>query len=330
MVECLKPERADRPPPDIRPGPGVVPISKFTYLSVFLLLPAAMLAGTAPHPVLAQNVTASRGTRRPLVFLDSSREADGLRGPVRRVRSEVAKLSAEGATVVEGPRRLLEVTVYDAGGKRAENKTYPVVSSPVGEESNVYDGQGNLAETILRDARGEVLSRTVYTYEFDAYGNWTKAVAAVAVVGPDGPALEPVEVTYRALTYYSSAGVTAPTFAAEEKPKLAAPAPEFVALEGAEVSNFPDVGEINGLALNLPPPAYPLGRKHKDGPVPVNVEVVVDETGRVVSAQAPRAPRLLREAAEEAARGAIFLPFRDGGVPSRVRGVLRYTFPYLP
>jgi len=286
-----------------------------------------MLAGTAPHPVLAQSRVSQREVRRALVLLDSSREQDGLRGPVRRVRSEVAQLRASGMTVVEGPRRLLEITVYNAAGRRIENRTYPVVVGAAGEESNVYDDHGDLTETVQRDASGALISRTVYSYEFDSYGNWTMAVASLAVVGPNGPALEPVEVTYRAITYYSSADAAAPAYVAEKASKeTAPPRPQ----PPPAVADAADVGEINDKALTLPPPAYPLGRKAERGPVMVDVEVVVDETGRVVSAKAERAPPLIREAAEEAARGAIFLPFREGGHPVTVKGILKYTFPYLP
>src|SRR5215204_3492347 len=300
--------------------PWSCPISSNAYLFVLQLLSAAMLAGAVQTPVLAQNGTAPRGTQRPLELLDSSREEDGLRGPVRRVRSEVARLRVRGTTIIEGPRRLLELTVYDAGGRRAANKTYPVLTGPAGEESNVYDERGNLAETIKRDGGGSVISRTVYSYEFDSYGNWTKAVASLAVGGSDGHTHKPADVTYRVINYYSSpasVGDPASAPASEQSRHSTVPAQRD--------PGIPDVGEINGKALTLPPPAYPLGQRPKGGPVEVEVVVEVDESGRVVSAKAARAPRLLREAAEGAARGAIFLPFRAGGVPSRVRGTLRYT-----
>lgn len=284
-----------------------------------------MWAGTASLPILAQG----RGAQKPLVLLDSSREQDGLRGPVRRVKSEVARLRARGNEVVEASRRLLEVTVYDAAGRRVENRTYPVVVGAAGEESNVYDERGNLTETVQRDASGAVIGRTVYSYEFDDHGNWTMALASSAVDGPDGRSLEPLEVTYRAITYYPSSDDSVPASVAakvseEEEVAPARPQPS------PAVAAATEVGEINDKALTLPPPAYPLGRKPESGPVSVEVEVVVDETGRVVSAKAARGPRLLREAAEMAARAAIFLPFRTEGRPARVKGTLRYTFPYLP
>ena len=73
----------------------------------------------------------------PLEILDSNRARDGLRGPVRRVRTEVARLAHDDAEKqTEQPRTLLEVTLYDAAGNRIENETYPVAQEgavPVGK-----------------------------------------------------------------------------------------------------------------------------------------------------------------------------------------------------
>jgi hypothetical protein len=334
--------------------------SKAARKIVFLLLSAA---ATAPW---VGGVVAQRRAPRPaLVFLDSTRERDGLRGPVRRVRAEVARLAARGAgRIAEGPRRLLEVTTYDAGGRRVENETYAVGGTAGGQETNVYDARGDLAETLVRDAGGRVISRTIYAYEFDRHGNWTKMVAALSVEGPAGPALEPVEVTYRSITYYSPdvpprANAAAKAFAPDEaqppasNAKANARAPSAVvsaatppapsdestdATTGAapatadeEAASLPDAGILNDKASALPPAAYPVGggRRARDLIV-IPVEVVIDEAGRVASARAPRGPQKLREAAEEAARRATFNPFTDDGAPRRVRGTLRYEFPYAP
>jgi len=340
---------------------------------------AALYAAAAPlRTCLAQRGAQAgkpRAAGKALVILDSTRDRDGLRGPVRRVRTEVARLNTGAAgRAAEGPRRLLEVTIYDAAGRRTENATYPVVNSPAGEETNAYDERGNLAETVVRDARGRILSRTVYAYDFDAHGNWTKMTASLSVVGPAGPALEPVEVTYRAITYYSpgdsaaaqpgaaadrgigkasanrAATPTSPTTQAAAPapaprrdapasgpavsgPATQAPPAQAPAGTGApeDFSSLPDVGLLNHRASSLPPPAFPVGsNKPARGLVLVVVEVVVDETGRVLSALSPEGPQALREAAEEAARRAVFAPFVNGGVPRRVRGTLRYTFPYAP
>jgi len=56
------------------------------------------------------------------------------------------------------------------------------------------------------------------------------------------------------------------------------------------------------------------------------VKVIVDENGKVVSAQAQNGPAALREAAEAAAREATFAPVTQGGITVRVTGTLTYDF----
>jgi hypothetical protein len=152
--------------------------------------------------------TATRGaassSSAPLVFLDSTRERDGLKGPVRRVETEVIKVRVEQGKAVEESRLVLERTLYDEGGRRVENETYPVVGSPAGEEVHRYDARGNLAETVVRDARGATLSRRIYEYDFDDFGNWVKQTASVAVVNAGKAGFEPVEITNRRITYYQT------------------------------------------------------------------------------------------------------------------------------
>ena len=61
----------------------------------------------------------------------------------------------------------------------------------------------------------------------------------------------------------------------------------------------------------------------------ITVKVIVDENGKVVSAQAQSGPAALREAAEAAAREATFKPVTQDGITVRVVGTLTYDFPKL-
>jgi TonB family protein len=61
----------------------------------------------------------------------------------------------------------------------------------------------------------------------------------------------------------------------------------------------------------------------------ITVKVIVDEDGKVVSAQAQNGPAALREAAEAAAREATFKPVTQDGITVRVVGTLSYDFPKL-
>lgn len=65
-------------------------------------------------------------------------------------------------------------------------------------------------------------------------------------------------------------------------------------------------GPITGLAILLPKPAYPPIAKQAGARGAVNVQVLVDETGRVVSAKAVSGHPLLIAAAQQAALGARF------------------------
>jgi TonB family protein len=85
-------------------------------------------------------------------------------------------------------------------------------------------------------------------------------------------------------------------------------------------------GVLNGIAINLPTPAYPaIGMKVKAHGTVV-VEVLVDENGDVISARAKSGHPLLQAASVAAAMNAKFPPRKQNGVPVKVSGVINYTF----
>jgi TonB family protein len=85
-------------------------------------------------------------------------------------------------------------------------------------------------------------------------------------------------------------------------------------------------GVITGLALVLPKPAYPMLAKQAGAQGPVNIQVLIDETGSVVSAKAVSGHPLLMAAAQKAAYGARFSPTRLGDQAVKVSGVITYNF----
>src|SRR6266849_4432339 len=82
---------------------------------------------------------------------DSDRTRDGLSGPVRRVRTEVAKLSTVSGTSVEDFKRiLLETAEYDVKGAKTQNQYFPINGATLtGREVYKYDDKGNIAEMTL-------------------------------------------------------------------------------------------------------------------------------------------------------------------------------------
>ncbi|HLE62317.1 MAG TPA: TonB family protein [Pyrinomonadaceae bacterium] len=85
-------------------------------------------------------------------------------------------------------------------------------------------------------------------------------------------------------------------------------------------------GVLNGTALSLPMPTYPDAAKRMRLSGVVSVAVVVDETGRVISAEPTHGPAPLRVAARMAALRARFSPTKLSGQPVKVSGLINYKF----
>ena len=86
------------------------------------------------------------------------------------------------------------------------------------------------------------------------------------------------------------------------------------------------LGVINGIAKNLPMPVYPQAALTMNIQGSVNVQVTIDESGKVISAKAASGNPLLRDAAERAALQARFTPTLLSKVPVKVTGVIVYNF----
>jgi periplasmic protein TonB len=85
-------------------------------------------------------------------------------------------------------------------------------------------------------------------------------------------------------------------------------------------------GVLNGKATSLPKPPYPPAARAVRASGPVSVQVLIDESGNVVSASAVSGHPLLRAAAVQAARSARFSPTQLSGQPVKVSGVITYNF----
>jgi hypothetical protein len=175
---------------------------------------------------------------------ESDRVKDGLVGPVRRVRTEVVKLSSESGKLQEGKHAVLEVASYDLKGDKIENQYFPIAgASLTGKEVYKYDDKGNISEMTLLNADGSLVSKEVYQYEFDFAGNWNKMTTAVAVVEAGKLSFEPTEVTYRSIMYYLD----------ENMMKMAQPAAQPVppVVQSAITQNSPAVPANNVAGANL-------------------------------------------------------------------------------
>ena len=374
-------------------------------LSYFMLSLLVAASAASAQTNSQTGVTAKAGNAPAVAApVETDRSRDGLTGPVRRVRTEIAKLSSADGKLAESKHVLVEIVAYDIKGNKIENQYFPIAGATLtGKEVYKYDEKGNISEMTLLNPDGTLLSKETYKYEFDFAGNWNKMTTSVAVVDGRGITFEPTEVTYRAIMYYLDEnmmkavqpGAPATTPAATNN----APAPQPVAppagnnaaktavdpkanankggnnakqttaqdlpaasTAASNLSAAPlDVktpavsanqavpmvkldseppptpgprpilkpvsgGVLNGTALSLPPPTYPEAAKRSRTSGVVTVDVILDETGKVVSATASNGPVMLRDAAVQAALKARFSPTKLSGQPVKVSGVINYKF----
>jgi Flp pilus assembly protein TadD len=189
-----------------------------------LLLWTAVLTITVRTQAQDISVPAAVSTRPAISVLDSTKEQDGLLGSVRRVKTETAKIALKDGRPVEAKPQLVELTTYGIKGNRIENTTYPIAGSLAGKEEYKYDERGNITEMTVRDDRGAIINREAYTYEFDKFGNWTRMITSLVVFENGELKREPIEVTYRTVTYYFDDTVA--KIVDEPKPTLAPAVPE--------------------------------------------------------------------------------------------------------
>jgi len=370
--------------------------------SSFMLSLLVLTAAAASAQTRQNGLTAKAGTA-PAVNapVETDRSRDGLIGPVRRVRTEVAKLVMTDGRIGEAKHVLVELTAYDIRGSKVENQYFPIAGATLtGKEVYKYDEKGNISEMTLLNPDGTLLSKEIYKYEFDFAGNWNKMTTSVAVVDGRGITFEPSEVTYRSIMYYldenmvkmvtPGAATTTPDASAQPPAANNAPKPVDPKLNGpnantpankarntsktvatdlpaasnaatklaaapvdvkspSEASNqsVPMVnldseppptpgprpilkpisgGVLNGTAVSLPSPMYPDAAKRSRTQGVVSVDVVLDETGKVISANASNGPAMLRDAAVQAALKARFSPTKLSGQPVKVSGVINYKF----
>ncbi len=374
-------------------------------------LGAFALAAFTANALAQSNLTAKANGPQPIpaaAVEESDRIRDGLVGPVRRVRTEIAKLSNETGKMLEGKHAVLEVVAYDLKGKKVENQYFPIAGANLtGKEVYKYDEKGNISEMTLLHTDGSLLSKEVYKYEFDFAGNWNKMTTAVAVIEGGKLSFEPTEITYRLIMYYldenmmkmaqpasqaaaapagqqnglasgpannvaganlenktaavvpkSSANSSnsnssqktspplpgsmsnvadklnglGPVELASGRPNSSVPAP-VVNIESEPPPPDPrpilrpvSGGVLNGTAISLPTPSYPESARRLRMAGMVTVEVIVDETGKVISAVATSGPTVLRDVAVQAALRARFSPTKLSGQAVKVSGLINYKF----
>ncbi len=101
--------------------------------------------------------------------------------------------------------------------------------------------------------------------------------------------------------------------------------PPAIAIEKS-VPKVISKGVVNGEAVSLPKPAYPPIAKQLRIQGMVSVQILIDETGKVISAKVVSGNPSLATAARQAAFEARFSPTRLSNQPVKVSGVITYNF----
>jgi len=128
----------------------------------------------------------------------------------------------------------------------------------------------------------------------------------------------------------SGAHGTGPGLSESGEPKVTddkpTPEPPPVVKPESRTTASKSLGVVNGIAINLPKPLYPPPAIAMNIQGKVDVQVTIDETGKVISAKAASGHPLLRPAAEKAAWSARFSPTLLSKIPVKVTGVIVYNF----
>ncbi|MDX6271889.1 MAG: periplasmic protein TonB [Acidobacteriota bacterium] len=119
--------------------------------------------------------------------------------------------------------------------------------------------------------------------------------------------------------------VVVPVSPADDPLPPAAPTPTPAPLKPREQIRVSS-SVISSKIVTKPAPPYPMLAKQARVQGAVTVEILVDEQGRVVTAQATSGHPLLRMAAQQAAYQARFTPTSISGQPVKVSGVITYNF----
>jgi outer membrane biosynthesis protein TonB len=110
-----------------------------------------------------------------------------------------------------------------------------------------------------------------------------------------------------------------------KNPKLVSPV-EIDPATGKRLPKVISAGIMNGKARSLAKPEYPAeGRANRESGA-VEVQVLVDEAGKVIRAGALNGGPHLQLPAREAACSSEFAPTRLSGNPVKVSGILTYNF----
>ena len=202
--------------------------------------------------------------------------------------------------VLNGKAIALPKPAYPDEAKAAKSEGTVAIKVTIDEEGNVVEAEPQEQSSMIRtrDANGDT-SVAANTLPDAMLVESALAAAKEARFSPTRLSGHPVKVT--GVIVYN-----------------------FVAVTDAE--GRPMQTGILANVIHLPKPPYPRAAAAVRAEGTVSVQVTIDESGDVVSAEAISGHPLLRSAAVEAAKDAKFRPTIKDGIAVPVTGVITYNF----
>jgi hypothetical protein len=115
----------------------------------------------------------------------------------------------DGETLIEwstfnAKGALVDRWVYGYDDKKNRNIETRYFADGSVDTRHVYalDETGNRIEASMYNSKDELIQKEKYSYEFASAGNWTKKTTSKATGNFEQQNFEPVEVTYREISYY--------------------------------------------------------------------------------------------------------------------------------
>ena len=231
-----------------------------------------------------------------------------------------------------------EMTLLNADGSLLGKEIYKYEFDFVGNWSKMTTSVAVIEGGKMSFEPTEVTYRSIMYYLDENMMKMAQPAAAPSSVATTGAPVKPSEsadakskalptVTRKTLSVDSNAAAQlvtsnvntgSPAVRLDSEPPTApAPRPILKPVSG---------GVLNGTALSLPPPYYPENARRLRMSGVVVVQVVVDETGKVISAEAISGPSTFKDVALQAALKARFSPTKLSGQPVKVSGVINYKF----
>src|SRR5437867_12691926 len=289
---------------------------KNLILLILVILPAFSSPARAQQVSTAQT-DSPKATR-------NDREQDGLKGLVRRVRIESARILEKQGKPVEGSRELRAIVTYDMQGRKVDTVTSPVEAvTLLGNAQYRYDDKGNMIEKVLRTSNGSILGKETYKYEFDELGNWKKMTTSVAVYENGKLGFEPVEITYRTITYYYNEAIekiataskpnVEPTSSASVSSPPSAKAQSVPVAEGTPKPEVRSAAKENATPSSAGPETDKKASSSVDSSAPKSAEGVTN-----VAAKPSETPSSVNSSAPKNAEGVTNVSVKPSETPSSV------------